>query len=60
LPFSDLIALFVSLFFGIEFRLICLPLIKLAAAYDVPPSTRNSASIAIMFWRKKRPSFLLM
>jgi hypothetical protein len=45
-PRNSAIALRVSRFFGIEFGLIFAPSIQLAAATDVPPSAKNSASIA--------------
>ena len=49
-----------SRFFAIVCGLICLPLIRVAAANDVPPSARNSASSAIVFWRAKRHNLVLM
>jgi hypothetical protein len=43
----------VSRFFGMECGLMLVPLIKPAAAYDVPPSATNNAKIA-MPWRRMR------
>jgi hypothetical protein len=44
---SEAIASFDSRFAGIDPGLIALPFISVDAAYDVPPSARNSASSAM-------------
>src|SRR2546422_11734451 len=60
LPLSCLIAVLVSRFLAIVCGLISFPLINVAAANDVPPSARNSASSAIALWRRKRPNPLVI